>query len=109
MRICFFCKIKDRKLLDTIEFYKTDIDCLKEIDDKMVIATKYSEIDWKADILFVWWWTYAWCLLYGNRLRDFTDHTKRQDPLRYRSWYFDRYLPYLWCIRRRCFLCDHLQ
>ena len=68
MRICFFCKIKDRKLLDTIEFYKTDIDCLKEIDDKMVIATKYSEIDWKADILFVWWWTYAFLPVFIFRL-----------------------------------------
>ena len=54
--------------MDTIEFYKTDIDCLKEIDDKMVIATKYSEIDWKADILFVWWWTYAFLPVFIFRL-----------------------------------------
>lgn len=59
MKICFFCKIKNRKLLDTVEFYKQDIDILKKIDPGLTIATNYSEIDWNADIIFIWWWTYA--------------------------------------------------
>lgn len=59
MKICFFCKIKDRKLLETVEFYKQDIDILKRIDPQLTIATRYSEIDWKADLIFIWWWTYA--------------------------------------------------
>lgn len=59
MRICFFCKIKDRKLLDTVEFYKQDIDILRKIDPDLTIATDYSEIDWTADVIFIWWWTYA--------------------------------------------------
>ncbi|WP_278625347.1 glycosyltransferase family 4 protein [Parabacteroides gordonii] len=59
MKICFFCKIKDRKLLDTVEFYKQDIDILRTIDPDLTIATNYSEIDWKADVIFIWWWTYA--------------------------------------------------
>ena len=59
MKICFFCKIKNRKLLNTVEFYKQDIDILKKIDPGLTIATNYSEIDWNADIIFIWWWTYA--------------------------------------------------
>lgn len=59
MKICFFCKIKERKLLETVEFYKQDIDILKKIDSSLTIATNYSEIDWNADIIFIWWWTYA--------------------------------------------------
>ena len=59
MKICFFCKIKNRKLLNTVEFYKQDIDILKKIDPGLTIATNYSEIDWNADISFIWWWTYA--------------------------------------------------
>lgn len=59
MKICFFCKIKNRKLLDTVEFYKQDIDILKKIDPDLTVATEFSDIDWNADVIFIWWWTYA--------------------------------------------------
>lgn len=59
MKICFFCKIQERKKLFLVEFYNQDICILKKIDPNLTIATKYSEIDWSADLIFVWWWTYA--------------------------------------------------
>ena len=59
MNISFFCRVPDRKALELIEFYTQDISTLREIDPGMSIATRYSEIDWKADIIFIWWWTYA--------------------------------------------------
>lgn len=42
-----------------VEFYNQDINILKKIDSNLTIATKYREIDWSADVIFVWWWTYA--------------------------------------------------
>lgn len=59
MRICFFCKIEDKKALDIVDFYKQDILALKEVDPDLTIATSYKQIDFKADVIFVWWWTYA--------------------------------------------------
>lgn len=59
MRICFYCHLSDSNLLDLVEFYKQDIDALKKLDEKLVIATRYKDIDWSCDILFIWWWSYA--------------------------------------------------
>ena len=59
MRISFFCKLQDRKALDVVEFYIQDISALRKIDPELSIATRYREINWKADLIVVWWWTYA--------------------------------------------------
>lgn len=59
MKICFFCKISDPKALELVEFYKQDIDALKELDSNLKIATSWKKIDFKSDVIFVWWWTYA--------------------------------------------------
>ena len=52
MKICFFCKISDKSKLFIVEFYNQDIKILKKIDPSLTIATKYSEIDWSADVIF---------------------------------------------------------
>ena len=67
MKITFYCKV-DKSALDVVEFYKQDIDILKEISSEFSIATKYREIDWTADIIFVWWWTYAFVPVLIGRL-----------------------------------------
>ena len=67
MRIAFFCKV-DRKALDIIEFYKQDIEILRELGHELIIATKYREIDWSADMIFVWWWTYAFYPVFKAKL-----------------------------------------
>lgn len=68
MKICFYCHIKRPELLQIIDFYNQDIKILKEIDPSMKIATRFSEIDWKADLIFVWWWTYAFFPVIITRL-----------------------------------------
>jgi len=60
MKVTFFVKIKDRKALDIVEFYKQDILLLEKLGCEVVIATKYKEIDWSSNLIFIWWWTYAW-------------------------------------------------
>ena len=32
---------------------------MRKVYPNLKIATKYSEIDWNVDVLFIWWWTYA--------------------------------------------------
>ena len=57
-------------MLDTVEFYKQDIDALKALGHKIIICTKYSEIPFNFDAMFVWWWTYAlWPVLLSRILR----------------------------------------
>lgn len=68
MKICFFCKISDKSKLFLVEFYNQDINILKKIDSNLTIATKYREIDWSADVIFVWWWTYAFFPVFISRL-----------------------------------------
>jgi glycosyltransferase involved in cell wall biosynthesis len=68
MKICFFCKIDRKDILDIVEFYRQDIAILKKIDPEMQIATRYSEINWNADVIFVWWWTYAFFPVFMARL-----------------------------------------
>ncbi|EIJ39482.1 glycosyltransferase [Galbibacter orientalis DSM 19592] len=59
MKITFFCKTKDKTILEKNLFYVQDIDILKKIDKNLIIATKWSEIDYKSDVIFIWWWSYA--------------------------------------------------
>lgn len=68
MKICFFCRISDKSKLFLVEFYNQDINILKKIDSNLTIATKYSEIDWSADVIFVWWWTYAFFPVFVSKL-----------------------------------------
>ena len=58
MKITFFCKV-DKEALSIVEFYKQDIEILKELGHEVHIATSYKEISWSSDLIFVWWWTYA--------------------------------------------------
>lgn len=58
LKISFYCNV-EKDLLDIVEFYKQDIHILNKIADEVVIATRWRDIDWKSDIIFVWWWTYA--------------------------------------------------
>ncbi len=57
---------------------------------------------------FVWWWSDLWCVLYGNRLCDQSDHGKRTVCLWCPPWAFNWNFPYLWRFRRRCVLCYYL-
>ena len=56
--IVFFAHV-DARYLDAFEFYKQDIDALKALGHEVVVCTRYAEIPWNFDAIFVWWWTYA--------------------------------------------------
>jgi glycosyltransferase involved in cell wall biosynthesis len=69
MKVTFFCRV-ERDLLGVVEFYRQDIEILKELGCELTIATRWQEIDWSSDVIFVWWWTYAsFPVLIGKLLR----------------------------------------
>jgi glycosyltransferase involved in cell wall biosynthesis len=67
-KICFFARVADRAALETVNFYKVNIIILKELGYSVILATKWSEIDWSCDILFIYWWTYAFFPVFLSRL-----------------------------------------
>ncbi|MBN2601032.1 MAG: glycosyltransferase family 4 protein [Candidatus Marinimicrobia bacterium] len=66
-KTCFYCNV-DNKTLDVVEFYKQDINILHDIADEVIIATRWRDIDWKSDIIFVWWWTYAFIPVFIGKI-----------------------------------------
>lgn len=56
---CFFAHVTDRSLLERVEFYRQDIDILRELGLHVTLATRWSEIPGDADFYYVWWWTWA--------------------------------------------------
>ncbi|QCX01857.1 glycosyltransferase family 4 protein [Aggregatimonas sangjinii] len=67
-RITFFCRIKNKKALRQNLFYAQDLDILSGIDPELVIATKWGEIKYSSDVIFIWWWTYAFVPVLLGRL-----------------------------------------
>jgi glycosyltransferase involved in cell wall biosynthesis len=45
--------------LDKFEYYKQDIDALRELGHKVLICTNFIEIPIDFDAMFIWWWTHA--------------------------------------------------
>ncbi len=58
MKVSFYCNTK-YDALQLVEFYKQDLKILNEIAEEVTVALRWRDIDWKSDIIFVWWWTYA--------------------------------------------------
>lgn len=57
-RIVFYC----RDTLDNIqsmEYYRQDLEALKALGHEVVICNKYRQIPLHFDAMFIWWWTYA--------------------------------------------------
>ena len=59
MRVCFFARISDPVLLERVEFYRRDLQILRDLGHDVVVATRFRDIPWNADLYFVWWWTWA--------------------------------------------------
>jgi len=67
-KIVFYCRIK-KELLETVEFYKQDIETLKTLGHEVLICTHYREIPIRFDVIFIWWWTYAaWPIMFAKLL-----------------------------------------
>lgn len=56
--VCFFAPVDDRSLLERSGFYAQDLEILEELGFDVQIATTFREIG-RADLYFVWWWTWA--------------------------------------------------
>lgn len=58
LKIVFFCR--DTKAnINLFEYYKQDIDVLQDLGHEVIIVNRFVEIPFRFDVLFVWWWTYA--------------------------------------------------
>jgi glycosyltransferase involved in cell wall biosynthesis len=69
MKICFFAPLADREAFHYNQFYAQDVRILEALSDELVLATRWSEIPWDADLYFVWWWTWAFLPLLKAKLR----------------------------------------
>lgn len=56
-KVCFFARVKDKKLLSLMQWYKNDISILKDLKYEVIIATKFREIPWDCDLYCSWWFT----------------------------------------------------
>jgi glycosyltransferase involved in cell wall biosynthesis len=56
--VCFFAKVKNRSVLERFEFYTQDLRILEELGLQVEVAVSPSQVR-RADLYFVWWWTWA--------------------------------------------------
>ena len=56
--VCFFCKTSDRSILERVDFYARDLQILADLGFRVHIATDARSLV-RADLYFVWWWTWA--------------------------------------------------
>lgn len=68
MKICFFCRIDDVSALTRVGFYADDIRILRDLGHDVTIATKYGDIPNDVDLIYAWWWTWAFLPLMKSRL-----------------------------------------
>ena len=57
-RIVFYCN-EEKSHLEIFEYYRQDVEALEALGHEVVVCTRYREIPWRFDAMFVWWWTYA--------------------------------------------------
>ena len=69
MRVCFFAKVRDKSLLDRTEFYRQDIDILRDLGFEVVLATHWWEIPLDVDFYFIWWWQWGFLPMLKNVFR----------------------------------------
>jgi len=56
-KICFFAKVKSLKYLKLRQWYKNDIEILRKLGYKVIIATKFNDIPFNCDLYFSWFTT----------------------------------------------------
>jgi glycosyltransferase involved in cell wall biosynthesis len=58
MKIIFFCRDTFNNI-ELFEYYKQDVDIMRELGHDVLIINRFKDIPFKFDLIFVWWWTYA--------------------------------------------------
>ncbi len=56
-KACFFARVKEKSHLNMMQWYKNDIQILKELGFDVKVATRFSEIPFDVDFYFSWWAT----------------------------------------------------
>ena len=59
MRICFFTRVESPRVLETVEFYRQDIELLRSLGHEVFPAVRGRQIRTDVDLYYVWWWTWA--------------------------------------------------
>ncbi|ETR74169.1 MAG: glycosyltransferase [Candidatus Magnetoglobus multicellularis str. Araruama] len=67
MKVSFYCNVH-QSAFSILEFYKQDINILKDLTSQLKIVNRYRDIDWSSDIIFIWWWTYAFYPIFMAKL-----------------------------------------
>lgn len=57
-RVVFYCH-DSLENIQSMEYYRQDIEALRGLGHDVVLCNRYRDIPWRFDVLFVWWWTYA--------------------------------------------------
>lgn len=57
-KVVFYCR-DTLENIQSMEYYRQDIEALRGVGHDVVVCNRYRDIPWRFDILFVWWWTYA--------------------------------------------------
>jgi len=69
MDVCFFSRVKDKRLLTIVQWYKNDISILRDLGHTVRIATRFREIPWDCDVYCSWWYTTSVLPLVKAKLR----------------------------------------
>ncbi len=69
MRICFFARVESGEMLETVEFYRQDIEILRSLGHEVFPAWRARQIRTDVDLYYVWWWTWAFQPLLVAKLR----------------------------------------
>jgi glycosyltransferase involved in cell wall biosynthesis len=68
MRICFFARVESLRVLETVEFYRQDIELLRSLGHEVFPAVRWRQIRTDVDLYYVWWWTWAFQPLVAAKL-----------------------------------------
>jgi len=56
-KICFYARVPDINLLNSVNFYSNDIKILRELGYEVLLSNSYKNIPSGCDLFFIWWWS----------------------------------------------------
>ena len=57
--VCFYLNTNTPEIIERVEFYKIDIQILKDLGFDVHFCFSYKKIPSNVDFYFIWWWTYS--------------------------------------------------
>jgi glycosyltransferase involved in cell wall biosynthesis len=68
-RICFYAPVESPEVLDRVLFYRQDLEALRQLGYEVVVAIRWHQIRTDVDLIYVWWWTWAFVPLLARAWR----------------------------------------